>query len=67
MVSEKIDNKIIAHERETEAVYHEKISNIEQDIAVMRERQDQIKKDISEQKVQSQKNFEELKALIRSQ
>ena len=67
VVNEKIDNKIIAHEREVEVVYQEKISNIEQDIAVMRERQEQIKKDISEQKVQAQKNFDELKALIRSQ
>jgi len=67
VVNEKIDNKIIAHEREIEAVYHENISAIEQDIAVMGERQEQIRKDISEQKVQAQKNFDELKALIRSQ
>ena len=66
VVNEKIDNKIIAHEREVEVVYQEKISNIEQDIAVMRERQEQIKKDISEQKVQAQKNFDELKVLLRS-
>ena len=67
VVNEKIDNKIIAHERDTEAVHQGQISEIQRDVAIISERQDQIRKDISEQKIQSQKNFEELKTLIRNQ
>jgi len=65
VVNEKIDNKIIAHERTTEVEHQEQIGKVRQDIAVLSERQEQIRSDIAEQKGQAQKNFDELKQLIR--
>ena len=47
-VDEKIDNKIIAHEKETEAVHQKDIGEIKQDIAVMKVQQKQITDDITE-------------------
>ena len=47
-VDEKIDNKIIAHEAETELVHQKNVSEIKQDIAVMKEQQKQITDDIGE-------------------
>jgi len=55
-INEKIENKIIAHEKETEAVHQKNISEIKQDVAVIKVQQQEIKEDISE-----------LKDLIRSQ
>ena len=47
-VDEKIDNKIIAHEAETELVHQKDVSEIKQDIAVMKEQNKQIVDDIEE-------------------
>ena len=47
-VDERIDGKILVHEAETELVHQQDISEIQQDIAVMTERQEQIQDDIGE-------------------
>ena len=47
-VDERIDVKILAHENETEAEHQEDISQIQQDIAVMKVQQEQVAEDIVE-------------------
>ena len=65
VVNEKIDNKIIAHERNTEVEHQAQIGKVRQDIAVLSERQERIREDIAEQKKITERNFEELKQLIK--
>ena len=47
-VDERIDNKIIVHEAETELVHQQDVSDIKQDIAVIQVQQEQISDDIGE-------------------
>ena len=47
-VDERIDNKIIVHEAETELVHQKDVSKIQQDIAVMKVQQQQITDDVGE-------------------
>ena len=47
-VDERIDNKIIVHEAETELVHQKDISEIKTDIAVIKQRQEQTTEDIGE-------------------
>jgi predicted glycosyltransferase len=63
VIDGRIDKKIL----ETDKVHQSNIAEIKTDVAVIKERQNQIKQDISEQKDLAQKNFEELKELIRNQ
>lgn len=47
-VDGRIDNKILAHEKDTEEVHQQQISTIQKDIAVMKVEQKQIADDIDE-------------------
>lgn len=47
-VDERIDVKILAHENETEVEHQQDISQIQQDIAVMKVQQEQVADDIVE-------------------
>ena len=47
-VDERIDVKILAHESKTEAAHQEEISEIQQDIAVIKTKQEQAADDIKE-------------------
>ena len=55
-VDGRIENKILAHEKDTEEVHQKQISTIQKDIAVMKVEQKQIADDI-----------EEIKEILRSQ
>ena len=46
-VDERIDVKILAHEKDTEEAHQEEISEIQQDIAVMKVRQQQIQEELT--------------------
>ena len=47
-VDKRIEVQILAHESETELVHQKDVSEIKQDIAVMKEQQRQITEDIGE-------------------
>ena len=47
-VDERIDNKIIVHEAETELVHQKDVATIQKDIAVIQVQQKQITEDIGE-------------------
>ena len=59
----KIDNKIIAHEKDTEAVQYE----MQQDIAIIQVQQKTIVEDIGEIKQQMKDDTKEIKEMIRNQ